>query len=71
MTYREGAYTLVYSFAGKVAHIVDVSPAEHNANSALCGVSPAWDQWYGVASQKELDKAKTLPLCKHCERLNG
>jgi hypothetical protein len=61
--------TRVYTFTGKVAHLVAVggSPSLHRP-PALCGREAG--TWLGTGSQAEYEKAAALPTCRFCaERL--
>lgn len=66
MSIKEGEYSLVYRFAGRMAHVI-ITSLNYNA-SALCGMEAAIGGWYGTGNQDEYDKAQKLPLCSKCEK---
>ena len=62
-------YTLVYLRTGSVVHQLNPWASPNSYQSAACGTSPIWpDLWRGTGSQKELDRASAMSLCKKCKR---
>jgi hypothetical protein len=59
--------TRVYTRTGRVAHLM--SPVQSIRNgSVLCSVLPEWfTEWHGTGSQREIETAAALPVCKRCE----
>lgn len=61
--------TRVYTFTGKVAHLLPVGRGANSHTRALCGFSPAWHyEWHGTGSQVEYEKAAALPTCVYCAK---
>lgn len=61
--------TRVYTFTGKVAHLLPEGDSANLRLRALCGFSPAWHyDWHGTGSQVEYERAAVLPTCKNCLR---
>ena len=59
-------YTRVYTPHGQVAHL----RRPFGYSSILCPVVPAWPgEWLGTGSQREYEKAASLPLCAVCGHL--
>jgi hypothetical protein len=58
--------TRVYTRRGRVAHLRP--PFGHQIGSGvLCPVLPAWpDEFLGTGSQREYERAASLPLCFDC-----
>lgn len=60
--------TRVYKERGWVAHLLPELSSPNSWETALCGVEPGWNMWYGTGSQTEIDKVTILPTCRNCER---
>jgi hypothetical protein len=61
----------MYLRRGRVAHLMTTWTS--GRSTALCGASPTWPErdeaWRGTGSQDEYDRARELPTCLHCERI--
>ena len=63
-------YTKVYTFAGKVTHLLHPSDSANSYALALCRFSPNWPwTWMGTGSQDEHDEADRRPTCKACTKV--
>lgn len=61
-----------YMSRGEVAHGRGFTESFGRANSARCGISPAWFDyrgWLGAGTQAEYERAAALPRCKRCINL--
>lgn len=61
-------YTFVYLRNSKIKHVIP----NDGSFTALCRIIPdLWNTWLGTGSQREIDKAKTLRICKNCIKHNS
>jgi hypothetical protein len=62
--------TRVYTYTGRVAHLMPLHEHSVSYGVALCPVRPRWpDQWRGTGSQQEIELAASLPPCSRCKAL--
>lgn len=54
----------VYSFKGRVAHLIDVD-LPRNGGFVLCNRTS--QHWFGTGLDREAHKAARLPVCPKCE----
>ncbi len=60
--------TRVYTRTGRVAHLLSPVSTIRNGRT-LCPVVPEWfTEWHGTGSQREIETAASLPLCKRCAK---
>lgn len=61
---RDPAFEWRYTRSGERLHALSTAASD----SSLCGVIPGWyeSDWRGTGSQKEHDKATSLPGCRKC-----
>ncbi len=66
---RKTAETLPWRYLehGDVLHALNSA----SGRVALCGRMPTWfrGDWYGTGSQREYERAASLPYCRQCYRL--
>lgn len=60
--------TRAYTYRGRVAHLLPPDASANNGDAALCGRA-AWacSPWFGTGSQREYEKAASLPTCILCD----
>jgi protein-tyrosine phosphatase len=62
----EAECTRVYTRRGRVSHLLPLTQVLPRG-SVLCPVEPPWDSgWLGTGSQREHDRAASLPVCANC-----
>lgn len=58
--------TRVYTFTGKVAHLLPIGDSPNYDHVVLCGREAG--TWLGTGSQAEHKKATELPTCRFCAK---
>ena len=62
-------HTKVYTYGGRVTHLLQPSDSANSYALALCRFSPNWPwMWQGTGSQDEIEEAERRPVCKACAK---
>lgn len=62
--------TRLYTRRGRVAHLQPPFATDAWRGGVLCPVVPSWPgSWLGTGSQREYERAASLPLCAGCSRI--